>query len=186
MLSWEPWNTRLHIPLFYASIPVIVIGFEYKNISKIYTGLTFIVIAQAFYIILTNYSREFIHINKQNSEIGIHANRYEKYFTNRPHLFPEYNQITNYISNHKLEKIGLIIHNDTWEYPLYTKLDEFHVQPIHIEVSNYTTSIHKEKTDPECIVSDTKNKKFIKHNHQKYFNISTKNQFIWLYIPVKK
>ena len=183
LLSWEPWNTRLHIPLFYAIIPVIVIGFQFKFVSKIYTGIIFLLFIQAFYIIGTNYSREFIHIDKQNSEIGISENRYKKYFTNQPQLYTEYNYLTEQLLRHKTHKIGLIIHNDSWEYPLYTKLNMFEIQPIHLFVENYTKSIAPSKIKPECIISNTKNQTSIIYKKKEYVNSTPTNQFIWFYLP---
>ena len=183
MLSWEPWNSRLHIPLFYALAPVIVLGFHLKLLSKIYTVITYLLFLQALYIILTNYSREFIHIDKQNSEIGIDQNRYEKYFTNQPKLHSEYNNLTEKLRVNKTHNIGLIIHNDSWEYPLYTKLNMFEIQPIHLFVENYTKSITPSKIIPECIISDTKNQKSIIYKKKEYLNSTPKNQFIWLYLP---
>lgn len=185
LISWEPWNSRLHIPLFYSMIPVIVFGFNLKRINIIYNILTFILILQAFYIILSNYSRELISIEKQNSTIGINDTRYKKYFTNRPDLYSEYNKITNKLVSQKTTKIGLIIHNDSWEYPLYPKLSSQIVEPIHIKVKNYTTSIPPNKTTPECIVSDVINKSQLTITNKKYINEYPKNKCIWLYLPVK-
>ncbi len=184
MLSWEPWNSRLHIPLFYSVIPVIVIGFGLKKINVIYHILTLVLIAQAFYIILTNYSREFISIENQNSTIGINETRYKKYFTNRPDLYPEYDKITNKLAAQKISIIGLIIHNDSWEYPLYPKLNKQIVEPIHLQVKNYTKSISPNKTRPECIVSDVINNNHLTIMNKKYLNQYPKNKFIWLYLPV--
>jgi hypothetical protein len=184
MLSWEPWNSRLHIPLFYSVIPIVVVGFNIKRINVIYYLLTFILIVQAFYIILTNYSREFITIEKQNSTIGLNEARYKKYFTNRPDLYPEYDKITNKLVSQKTTKIGLILHNDSWEYPLYPKLQKQIVEPIHIEVKNYTTSIPPNKSTPECIISDVVNKSQLMIADKKYINQYPKNKFIWLYLPV--
>ena len=183
LLSWEPWNTRLHIPLFYAIVPVIVIGFQFKFVSKIYNGIIFLLFIQAFYIIVTNYSREFIHIDKQNSEIGISENRYKKYFTNQPQLYTEYNYLTEQLLKKKVRKIGLIIHNDSWEYPLYAKLNMFEIQPIHLFVENYTKSIAPSKIKPECIISNTKNQTSINYKKKEYVNSTPTNQFIWLYLP---
>ncbi|MFN5443938.1 MAG: ArnT family glycosyltransferase [Crocinitomicaceae bacterium] len=183
LLSWEPWNTRLHIPLFYALVPIIVIGFQFKFVSKIYNGIIFLLFIQAFYIIVTNYSREFIHIDKQNSEIGITENRYKKYFTNQPQLYTEYNYLTEQLLKKKVRKIGLIIHNDSWEYPLYAKLNMFEIQPIHLFVENYTKSIAPSKIIPECIVSNTKNEKSINYKKKEYVNSTPTNKFIWLYLP---
>jgi hypothetical protein len=183
MLSWEPWNSRLHIPLFYSVIPVIVVGFNHKKTNIIYYILTFLLIAQAFYVILTNYSREFISIEKQNSIIGIYDSRYKKYFTNRPDLYPEYDNITNKLVSQKTSKIGLIIHNDSWEYPLYPKLNKQIIEPIHLQVNNYTKSISPNKKRPECIVSDVINLSHLTIKNKKYINQYPKNKFIWLYLP---
>jgi hypothetical protein len=186
LLSWEPWNTRLHIPLFYSMIPIIVIGFEFKKTSKIYVTISYMLIVHSFYIILTNYSREFIHIKNQNSEIGLNTTRYQKYFSNQPQLFSEYDKLTNHLKKNEIKNIGLIIHNDTWEYPLYAKLDQFQIQPIHLFVENYTNSVKALKTKPDCIISDTKNQKFILYKQQKFKNRFPKNKFIWLYLPINK
>jgi hypothetical protein len=165
-------------------IPIIVIGFEFKKISKFFVLITFVLIIQSLYIILTNYSREFIRVKKQNSEIGINATRYQKYFTNQPKLFSEYNKLTNYLKKNEIKNIGLIIHNDSWEYPLYVKLDQFQIQPIHLYVENYTKSIKAIKIKPSCIISDTKNQKYINYKQQKFKNNFPKNKYIWLYLPI--
>lgn len=180
MLTWEPWNTRLHLPLFLLTVPVTLFGLyeikKYKNSVLYLTG--FSLLAYGFFILLFNYSRPFI-TSSTTSEIKITDERFKKYFANQPAIFSEYNECTNKIGKYK--NIGLIIHNDTWEYPLYAKFLGDQKNPIHINVTNYTKVIEASKKKPECILSNTINKKTLNFKGKTYKNKTTNNKQIWLY-----
>ena len=180
IITWEPWNTRLHLPLFCLSIPVSI--YALSGLKKLNKQLIIIscssLLAYGYYLIVFNYSRPFINTSS-TTKIKMTDNRFKKYFANQPELYSEYNSCTELIRYDK--NIGLIIHNDTWEYPLYTKFLSDQKNPIHINVTNYTRVIENSKTKVDCIISNTINKNTITF-HGKIFRNSTKNnKLIWLY-----
>lgn len=114
ILKWQPWNSRLHLPLF-----VLGAAFSATVLSKsVPRGLNYLIA-----IILLGASIPYIINNPSKPLIGPHnvyrMDRETQYFIARPDIKKSYDMIANSIDNIKCNDIGLILGGDDWEYPIW-------------------------------------------------------------------
>ena len=178
MLTWEPWNSRLHLPLFFLMCPSIYYTLNSSNLKRFKIIFLTTFILYGFYIITFNYSRPFI-TNSETSKIKCTDNRFKKYFANQPQLYKEYLDVQLKLINAKT--IGFIISQDTWEYPFYYHYLNKEIIPIHINVTNYTKNIRSKQIQPDYIISNTQKGKYLFFKGRKYRNICKKNKTLSLY-----
>ena len=185
LLLLEPWNTRLHLPLFFSSIPIIIFAF-YKSpvFYKMRHIVYFLLLSFAFTVVLFNYNRPII-TSKTTSKIKINDDRYKKYFANNLKLYPEYKACVSQLHRQNIKSIGLIIHIDTWEYPLYSTFLVDKIKSEHINVDNLTKNVPTKEEKITCIISNTINKSELQYKGDRFINSSIKNKNIWMYLKSK-
>lgn len=178
VIKWQPWHTRLHIPIFMLSSVVVFIWIDFikKKLILVYIFLLLLILNTSFFIIYNNL-RPFKIDFEYTKSINIGDSNYKKYFSNQLHLHQEYQAITFKIK--EKEKIGLIM-ND-WEYPLLVYNYYEPIKILTIQTSNITSKIPQNEENLTGIISNTINKEFIIHNNKKYINESKNNNFIWIY-----
>lgn len=179
-LKWQPWHSRLHITLFFVSIPLICfVANIYNKYMKIKYLIVPILVFYAIYIILFNSTRPYI----QGSLISITDDRYKKYFANRLDLYTEYKGIKENLSSMNYRNIGVDLQDFDYEYPLFIESYNKPINPIHINVSNFTRNALSEKNIQEldCIISTVSNEKIILFNGREFINTNPDNIAIWLY-----
>ncbi len=141
-LKWQPWNSRLHTPLFMmAALPTcsILISAFKKNTALswaayIIVGVSVILSGR---VIALNQTRPFVN-NKWTTKVTIRSDRPSKMFVNQPAAQPEFMHLKQLVYKHR-DSLGAIITEDTWEYPLYDEIfsDGQKVVP-HVNVANYS------------------------------------------------
>lgn len=180
-LKWQPWNTRLHVPLFLIAIPIIIYAANKSHIFlKTQQIIIPILIIYAFGLILFNKSRPILS-NEYTSPIKLTDNRFKKYFTNRPELYNEYKFVLDNINKTDAKNIGLMLGTDDWEYPLFTTSYIENINPIHLKVTNISKKIPIKINTIDCIVSTTTNSTFINYNGKQFKNMNEQNSLIWIY-----
>jgi hypothetical protein len=113
LLRWQPWNTRLHLPLFVLWSPFIaaVLSRNQRFASCLAIGL------------LISASPWVVH-NKSRPLTGswniFNTSRINLYFSNRIELRDPYTEATDFIRPQKCSQVGLLL--DDWEYPLWVLL----------------------------------------------------------------
>jgi len=184
IIRWEPWNSRIHTPLFYEMILFIVLIFskiEYDKLKFHYLVLIGI-IPYSFYVVIFNYSRPLIKLKGVTANTSIFENRCKKYFTNRPEVYVEYKKLyTKLVHLKKASNIGLIADIDAWEYPIscaYFKNPLIYTE--HIRINNESIKYCK-KLKLDFIYSTYLNKDTIHYDNSVYKNITPKNKSIYFY-----
>ncbi|WP_159801368.1 glycosyltransferase family 39 protein [Flavobacterium sp. MK4S-17] len=177
-LKWQPWHTRLHIPIFILStILITVVSMRIKWYRYIVFA-TLPLLAYGFYFnCFYNNIRPIIK-SPYTLNLKPGTNRYKKYFANQLHLYDDYVKIADMIYNDMPEKMGITLGD--WEYPLFTNFYYNHVKLVTLQVDNVTKKIPQDISNIDCIVTGY-NKSSININDTVYINQTPENNHIWYY-----
>jgi hypothetical protein len=125
-IPWQPWTTRLQIPLFALSAPVFAFVLEKEAFVKYKNLLLLAIACFSLLPLLLNRSRPLLpvpQISKYrivNEEIIWNTPREKIVFSNRNDLAGNYIKACAEIVQMKPNTIGLVIGGDSWEYPLWS------------------------------------------------------------------
>ncbi len=155
-LKWQPWNSRLHTPIFMmAALPtcaILVSAFK-KNAALTWATYTIIglCVILSGRVIALNQTRPFVN-NKWTMKVNPSSDRASKMFINQPEVQLEYFHLKRLIDRHR-DSLGLIINEDTWEYPLFDDIYSSGRKVLpHLNVLNYSrNSPHNGLRDTNAI-----------------------------------
>ena len=115
LLKWQPWNSRLHLPLFVLLLPFAAVVLE-RSLPR---GVGWAILG-----ILVFWSLPYVFRNETRPLVGsasiLRVDRSSQYFTTMPAWQAPYQNVAQFISGGACRKIGLMIGPDQWEYPLWT------------------------------------------------------------------
>lgn len=132
LVKWQPWNARLHLPFFVLCTPFLGLVLSTLPKKKVVNYIIIVLILSALPWIFFNRYRPLI----DNNNI-FQTSRIEQYFKNRPKLQQPYIQAVEYLTSKQCSKVGLMMGQDTWEYPLWIIMqqnygDKFQLQHINV------------------------------------------------------
>lgn len=119
VFRWQPWNTRLHLPLFVLWSAAIGLAFE-RQLRDITGMLGAVLILAALPSALFNSSRPLIDFHGSSV---FKAPRKFLYFRVQPLLFESYVRAAALIDNSLCKEVGIDIPSDGYEYPFLVLLD---------------------------------------------------------------
>ncbi|WP_164849954.1 ArnT family glycosyltransferase [Mucilaginibacter limnophilus] len=173
-LKWQPWHSRLHITMFVLALPVICYAASISNLFKKTVKIILpIILLYATLIVIDNNLRPL-------KPAYLRQDRYQKYFVAKPDAYYEYLTVKKQIEQSDFKNIGLIIGADDWQYPLFADCYSQTINPVHINVSNYTVKAGK-RGNIDCIVSTTINKPKITYRGKDFYNQNPQNKIISIY-----
>lgn len=178
-LKWQPWHTRLHLPMIMAGLPALSLCFEQKN-EKYLPYFYPLLGGYALVIMLLNMSRPIISIPPVTLPISILDERDKKYYANKISLYEEYKEISVFLK--KTKAVGLITKGDTWTYPLLTGIysNKFYLKEILVD--NHSKDLVQEEQELEYIVTVNKREDpLLEYQGQEFVNQDTTNKHIWIY-----
>ena len=130
VLKWQPYHSRLHLPLFILSAPLVGVV-----ASRILGWRISFVVG----IVLLCSSTPWVFWNELRPLVGnkniFMTNRVDQYFANRPRLEADYIGAARFLLSRKCSDIGLVFGANDWEYPLWVTL-QASTRPIRIEHFN--------------------------------------------------
>jgi hypothetical protein len=125
LIAWQPWITRLHVPLFALSAPVFALAFsEEKNnirVSKVKKPCIIFLCCFSLLPLFLNDRRPLLYVPRlTNNKLIWNTSRTELLFNGKNDIYMEnYLAACDAISKEQPDKIGIIIGGDSWEYPLW-------------------------------------------------------------------
>jgi hypothetical protein len=150
-LRWQPWHSRLHLPLFILAAPAVAITF-----ARIMSRNQLLVTA----FILSGLSSPWLFSNASRPLIGSNSifvkPREVQYFVNRPWIEEAYRGAADSACQMSSHNIGLVLGPNDWEYPLWVLLykecpGRFHVE--HVNVTNISRGLADQDFSPEVIIA---------------------------------
>jgi 4-amino-4-deoxy-L-arabinose transferase-like glycosyltransferase len=148
LLKWQPWNTRLELPLFILISPWI--GLVLSNINRqwlVNTVFAFLFIGAIPWMI-DNSTRPLL-----GDRNILTMKREAQYFAGRPELYKPYSDAAGFLKVIQCYRVGLISGPDDWEYPLWQILNpknEVHIE--HVNVTNVSSQIPNAGSFEPCAV----------------------------------
>ena len=140
-LKWQPWHSRLLLPLIIMGSPLVAVAvMHFKN----YVGHIVIValLANSLPFLFLNESRPLISSNRGTSILF--KDRDQLYFNNRPNDYEKYYEISHRLYVNKCSDLAVDIGPDTWEYPLWAlskKLFNNELKITHVNVNNKSSTL---------------------------------------------
>jgi hypothetical protein len=140
VLKWQPWNSRLQLPLFV--LGAALIGRALGSIRPGRTGLAHAAMAAlligALPGVVNNPSRPMIG----NASVFI-VPRDRQYFANLPWQFEPYSGAAQQAAAGGCASVGLILGPDDWEYPLWVLLHGISpaIRIEHVNVQNVSAKL---------------------------------------------
>ncbi len=137
-LRWQPWNSRLHLPLFVLLSPVLALSLRTLLGRPGVLCTVSVLMVAATPALLLNQSRPLIGAGSILAQ-----DRTREYFANRPELAAPYTGAAQVIRDRGCVEVGLLLTDDSWEYPLWVLFNEPATGQIHlrhVNVSNASTT----------------------------------------------
>ncbi len=145
VLKWQPWNSRLQLPLFVLAAALAGCALSRLRPERIWAArwAMLALLIGALPGMFNNPSRPLI------GEKNVFAvARTDQYFTNMPSLAVPYEGAVQYTAGLSCQSIGLILGQDDWEYPFWVLLQNAlhgRVRIEHVVVQNVSQRIASEE-----------------------------------------
>ncbi len=92
LLKWQPWGSRLQLPIFVLGAPLVGYYFDKVNQSRVINFvITVSLILYCIPFVFLNSTRSLIPLF--NSESPLRSNQVKRFFSDRPKLYAEYSEI---------------------------------------------------------------------------------------------
>jgi len=168
-LKWQPWHTRLHIPMFLLLSPLIVFGLRFLGEVTLKICTTILLI-WALIIINLNYRRPLLHLASITSNIAIQDNRLKKYMPTSLNRYKDVMAINQIIDSYE-GTIGLIVKGNAYIYPFLVEHQfQSHIRIVYINIrrDNISSNIVNTFNTPKYIITDNKNLLSTSFRNSKY------------------
>ncbi len=153
LLKWQPWNSRLHLPLFILGSPIVGLTLATLRSRRLVYLVGALLIIGSLPYLLWNQSRPIL---KRHNIIN--TTQFEQYFFARHNLYAAYSQVRELVSGNACQDIGLILGIDGWEYPLWVAFQQYESPSIHIRhvgITNISRNLPHRDTMPCLIIADS-------------------------------
>jgi hypothetical protein len=128
LLKWQPWHSRLHLPLFVLVTPVIGRFMEDLETKKLANLVMIFIWFGSLPWLFNNYRRPL-----WGAQSVLLTNSVEQTFRPRPEARESYEDLIEFMLTQKCTQVGLVTGGDSWEYPLWTLLKSSEQKELNIE-----------------------------------------------------
>lgn len=144
-LKWQPWNARLHLPLFVLFSPLVGATLAMFLSRRVVGALVCGLLILAVPYLVFNHSRAIVQLRPLLGPKNlVAADRHTLLFINRPDLQRPYEELARSIGASGCERVGLVTGVDDWEYPLWVLLKDYasRLPRIeHVNVGNVSSTL---------------------------------------------
>jgi hypothetical protein len=109
LLRWQPWHSRLQLPLFVLWAPLIGIALDRR--PRLAGAAAALLLLGAAVIAVAGEPRPLLGVLRES--------RTSQYFRARPDLHGPYVEVVQRLAERRCARIGLRLGGDDWEYPLW-------------------------------------------------------------------
>jgi hypothetical protein len=142
VLKWQPWHSRLHLPLFALWAPFVGVVLGARLAPRATAAVATLLLLSAAPWVLANGSHPLCCRKSVLVE-----DRLTQYFTNDPDLQRPYEQAARRVLRERCGQIGLVSDADSWEYPLWKVFEQPKV-PVRIEHVLVTNESSRKAAEP--------------------------------------
>lgn len=145
---WEPYTSRYMMGFFALLCPAIVAQIQKWCVRD--DSVRFIRTQSIIYLLCII---EFVGVMLFHGSIALSSQRKDgSYYMLGSNIYEEYSEITNLVDSMSCNNVGLMLGEDTWEYPYWVQLDEIRLE--HVNVKNATSVYEEYEFIPDCIILD--------------------------------
>jgi hypothetical protein len=128
LLKWQPWHSRLQLPLFVLSAPVVALLLTRHLSARPVLAIAATLVLAAMPWAVRNQSRPLL-----GEPSLLRMSTTEQLFFNRPDLRTPYVGAADVLIARGCGRVGLVIGGDDWEYPFWVLLRERLGPSVHVE-----------------------------------------------------
>jgi hypothetical protein len=137
-VRWQPFNGRLHLPIFVLGAPCLALMLGRARgwwLPAAVAALTLVALPS----VLTNTSRPLVPWATLARDGVLHTPRAVQYFANRPDLYRPYSALIQRIWETGCTRAGMVADYDSWEYPLWALGRPAGLTFVHMGAARGTT-----------------------------------------------
>ncbi|HZY87830.1 MAG TPA: glycosyltransferase family 39 protein [Gemmataceae bacterium] len=116
LLRWQPWHSRLHLPLFVLCSPLVAVGLGRLRPAGA-TGAAALLLAWSWPFLVENALRP-----ASGEGAVFRAPRLAQYFASRPDLAGPYFEAVAFLRSRGCKEVGWLGDEESWEYPFWALL----------------------------------------------------------------
>ena len=149
VLKWQPWHSRLHLPLFVLWAPAVGIALSWGWSRRIGSGAAAVLLVAALVLIGYNETRPLY-----GPRSILFTERADQYFATRP-FGADYRAAIGYLNTQPHGKIGLVLGANAWEYPFWALLEGeagHRARLEHVLVGNVSGRLAAEDQTPAVVI----------------------------------
>lgn len=155
LLRWQPWATRLQLPLFLLGLPLVALALEQKVRALAWGMIVVVLLAGSARVLLSNPSRPLVP-HKGRSLVT--TSRTSLYFARASKLEDPFVTAATLLRDSGANEIGLVIGRNEWEYPLWVLLGNEATRrpPVlrHVAVGNRSSTYEPKGALPSLIFAN--------------------------------